>query len=170
MTHERLDYNRHFKIPLGSAVEACNQGFPCNQLPERAITGICVGPAKNFQEGHEIGDIKTKAITTRSKITQVPLTHAIIEAVEQHAQRQWLGKEEKSSPTPSTVSIFLTSMTEAEHVKCTTDTARDQRCEDQECQRSFAPAFGRHGVLVFVACMHRPGRCCRRHQICDVPQ
>ena len=85
MTHERLDYNRHFKIPLGSAVEAYNQGFPCNQLPERAITGIYVGPAKNFQEGHEIYDIKTKAIITRSKITQVPLTHAIIKAVEQHA-------------------------------------------------------------------------------------
>ena len=28
-------------------------------------------------------------------------------------QRQWLGKEEKSSPTPSTVSTFLTSMIEA---------------------------------------------------------
>ena len=54
MTHERLDYQRHFKIPLGSAAEACNQGFPCNQLPERAITGIYVGPAKNFQEGHEL--------------------------------------------------------------------------------------------------------------------
>ena len=25
MTHERLDYNRHFKIPLGSAVKACKQ-------------------------------------------------------------------------------------------------------------------------------------------------
>ena len=85
MMHERLDHNRHFKIPLGSAAEACNQGFPCNQLPERAIAGICVGPAKNFQEGHGIYDIKTKAITTRCKMTQIPLTPATIETVEQHA-------------------------------------------------------------------------------------
>ena len=81
MTHERLDHNGHFKIPLGSAAEACNQGFPCNQLPERTIAGICVGPAKNFQEGHEIYDIKTKAIITRSKMTQIPLTPAMIKTV-----------------------------------------------------------------------------------------
>ena len=85
MMHERLDYNRHFNVPLGSPAEAYNRGFPCNQLPERAIAGICVGPAKNFQEGHGIYDIKTKAIITRCKMTQIPLTPATIETVEQHA-------------------------------------------------------------------------------------
>ena len=51
MTHERLDYNRHFKIPLGSAVEAYN-----HRLNSRSVLEM-----KNYRSPykHVEGDKRT---------------------------------------------------------------------------------------------------------------
>ena len=67
LTDERLDCDHHFKMPFGTAIEACNQGARHDQLPERTIAGVHVGPAMNFQDGHEPHDIETRATITRVK-------------------------------------------------------------------------------------------------------
>ena len=40
---------------------------------------------KNFQDGLETCDIKSRAIVTRAKATPVPMTSALIQTVESHA-------------------------------------------------------------------------------------
>ena len=81
LTGDALDYNRHCSIPFGTYVQAHNENNPTNTMAARALDCIYLRPIYNQQGGHELLDLATKRVITRRKVTTIPITPTIIQAV-----------------------------------------------------------------------------------------
>ena len=80
--HEELDYNKHCKYTFGEYVQACQDEIPKNKNQPRTLDCIYLRPnAHSQQGGHELLHIPTGKIITRSKISAIPMTQAVIDAV-----------------------------------------------------------------------------------------
>ena len=97
MTSRSENYKDH-EIGFGTAVQAdededssINRSSP----KERTIDCIYFQPAANRQDGHELMHIQTVELITRRKLTPVPTTQPIVDAVEKLAKRQGMQKSFK---------------------------------------------------------------------------
>jgi hypothetical protein len=88
LTNESLDYNKHCTIPFGAYVQANHEMNQTNSNAPRTIDAIYLRPANNQQGGHELMDLNSGKLITRSKAIQIPVTNIVIKAVEAMADRQ----------------------------------------------------------------------------------
>ena len=82
---EGLDFKQQCQYVFGSYVQAHDEPRPSNTQEPRSIDAIYMRPIKN---GHEVYDLKTQRIITRRSLTALPITPAIISAVEAIAKAQ----------------------------------------------------------------------------------
>ena len=94
MTSRNLKYS-DFMFPIGSYVQADEETNPRNSNEERTSDCIYLYPADNRQDGHEVMHIQTGEIVKRRKLTRVPMTQAVIDAVHKLAKRQGVRKSFK---------------------------------------------------------------------------
>ena len=94
MTHKSIDY-RDLQIPFGSYVQANEETVPRNSNKARTLDCIYLQPSDNRQAGHEVMHVQTGQLLTRTKVTRVPMTKAIIDDVERLAKRQGMRKSFK---------------------------------------------------------------------------
>jgi hypothetical protein len=87
MTGTTLDYNKHFKLPFGAYVETHEMNTPTNTMKERTRTAICLGPTANFQVSYKFLCLRTGRRITRKQFKELPMPKAVIEAVEELAER-----------------------------------------------------------------------------------
>ena len=85
---EHLNYTKHFQVPFGAYVQASNEPTPTNSQLPRTLDGIYLRPVTNIQGGHEILDLNTGKVITRRKVTEIPITKLVIQAVEDMAKRE----------------------------------------------------------------------------------
>jgi hypothetical protein len=90
LTGKAIDYNKHCQIPFGAYVQANNEPNPTNTNAPRTIDCIYLRPFPNIQGGHELMDLKTGRVITRRRVTEIPVTELVIQAVENMAHEQGL--------------------------------------------------------------------------------
>jgi hypothetical protein len=90
LTGRPLDYEKHCQIPFGAYVQANNEPNPTNTNAP-TIDCIYFRPFANIQGGgHELMDLKPGRVITRRRVTEVPVTELVIQAVENMAHEQGL--------------------------------------------------------------------------------
>ena len=67
---------------------ACNENNPTNDNLTHPIDAIYLHPLNNMQGGHEVIDLHTGQKTSRSKVTEIPITENVIKAIETMAYAQ----------------------------------------------------------------------------------
>ena len=90
LTGKVIDYNKHCQVPFGAYVQANNEPSPTNTNAPRTIDCIYLRPFPNLQGGHELMDLRSGRVITRRRITEVPVTELVIQAVEHMAIQQGL--------------------------------------------------------------------------------
>jgi hypothetical protein len=80
--------NKHCQIPFGAYVQANNEPTPTNTNAPRTIDCIYLRSFPNIQGGHELMDLRTGRVITRRRITEIPVTELVIQAVENMAHDQ----------------------------------------------------------------------------------
>ena len=84
-----LDFNKHCQITFGSYVQANQDNNPKNTNSPRTIDAIYLRPIpSNMQGGHEVMDLTTGRVLTRSPVWDLPITQLIINKVEQMGEDQ----------------------------------------------------------------------------------
>ena len=86
MSHQRLDYKKHCSIPQFSYVQAHEDTYPKNSQKARTLDCIYLRPADSMQGGHVLYHMVTKSVIRRPKVTVIPITTSVIEAVERLAK------------------------------------------------------------------------------------
>ena len=87
VTGKPLDYNNNCKHSFGSYVIALNENNPTNTPAPRGLDCIFLDSNDNPAGGFELLHLATNKVITRCKITEIPLTQAVINRVEKLAQR-----------------------------------------------------------------------------------
>jgi hypothetical protein len=88
LTQEVLDYEKHFKIPFGSFVQATHESEKKNSNLARTLDCIYLRPNNSMQGGHELMDLTTGRVITRNRVKVIPLSDFIIRTVERMADEQ----------------------------------------------------------------------------------
>jgi len=83
VTREPLDYKRHCQFPLGAYVQAHDEPQPSNTQAPRTLDAVYLRPTDT---GHDVYDIGTRRVINRRTLTQLPITPAIINAVNEAAK------------------------------------------------------------------------------------
>jgi hypothetical protein len=86
LSRQRLDYKKHCSIPQFSYVQAYEETNPKNSQQARSLDCIYLRPASNIQGGHVVYHLATKSPIRRHKVTIIPITTSVIEAVERQAK------------------------------------------------------------------------------------
>ena len=85
--HQQLDYEKHCKYAAGTYVQASNDQAIKNTNAPRTLDCLYLRYAGNHQGGHELLHLATNAVITRPKVTQIPITPAVIKRVHEIAER-----------------------------------------------------------------------------------
>ena len=86
--HQRtVDYNKECQYSFGEYVQAHDEPDPSNTQVARALGCLYIKPMDNYQEGHVLLDLATKMKITRRKVTAMPVTNIVIDAVEKMAEQ-----------------------------------------------------------------------------------
>lgn len=88
LTGKTIDYNKHCQMSFGAYVQANNEPSPTNTNAPRTIDCIYLRPFPNSQGGHELMDLRSGRVITRRRITEIPVTELVIQAVENMATQQ----------------------------------------------------------------------------------
>ena len=88
LTQTDLDYNKDCTIPFGAFVQANHETNQTNSNAPRTLDAIYLRPTANQQGGHEIMDLNSGRMITRSVVRQLPVTDVVIKAVEAMAYSQ----------------------------------------------------------------------------------
>ena len=81
-------YDRHCHISFGTYVQAHQDNSPKNTQEPRTLDCIYLHPTDNDQGGHTVLDLATGRTITRPHVTPVPITSAVISAVETMAEQE----------------------------------------------------------------------------------
>jgi hypothetical protein len=88
ITNETLDYEKHCKIPFGSYVQATHETKATNSNLPRTLDAIYLRPHDTIQGGHELFDLTSGRVITRSTVKVIPVTQMVIDAVKRMADDQ----------------------------------------------------------------------------------
>ena len=92
LNQRNIEYAKHCWFEFGSYVQANHHNEPTNTNEPRTLDGIYLRPLQNTQGGHEIMDLSTGSVITRSKLRVIPMTDAVIRRVnEMGKKQQWRG-------------------------------------------------------------------------------
>ena len=80
------DYKKHFEFSFGAHVQANEE--TTNTPRARTLDAIYLGPTNNIQGGHDVMNLATGRVITRSQVTEIPLYACMIEAVEHLAKTE----------------------------------------------------------------------------------
>jgi hypothetical protein len=84
---QKLNYAHECQIPTLSYVLIHYEPTPTNSMQPRALDGIYMRPISNANGGHEVLHLATNEIITWRNLTVIPITPAVIKAVETLAKR-----------------------------------------------------------------------------------
>ena len=93
LNHRVVDYTKECLVPFGTFVQANNEKIPSNTNAPRTLDAIYLRPTQNLQHGHELMDLNSGMLITRSRMTEIPITDRIIEAVNQMGYQQGFPKD-----------------------------------------------------------------------------
>ena len=88
LTSEVLDYNKHFQVSFGQYVQVNHESDKKNSNVARTLDAIYLRPNKNLQGGHEVMDLASGRVITRSVVKPIPMSQMIIDTVERMADDQ----------------------------------------------------------------------------------
>ena len=88
LTGKNLDFEKHCQVPFGAYVQANQENDPTNTQAPRTIDAIYLRPMTNIQGGHELMNLHTGQMISRSRIWERPITNLVIQAVEALAHEQ----------------------------------------------------------------------------------
>ena len=93
LNQRTTDYNKECLVPFGSYVQANNENVPSNTNAPRTLDAIYLRPTQTLQAGHELMDLNSGKLITRSKITEIPITERVINVVNEIGFNQGFPKE-----------------------------------------------------------------------------
>ena len=79
--------NKHCEVSFGACVQAHEDQDPKNTQEQRTLDCICLRPTDSDQVGHEVLNLATGQPIARHQVTPVPITAAIVKAVEALAEK-----------------------------------------------------------------------------------
>ena len=88
LTKRNLEYEKHCKVPFGAYVQATHETNATNSIAARTLDCIYLRANNNIQGGHEVMDLNTGRVITRSRVKMLPMTEVVIKAVEAMAEKQ----------------------------------------------------------------------------------
>jgi hypothetical protein len=89
LLHVPLNHEQQCLFPILGFVQAHDEPVPANTLQPRTLDCIYLRPAtNNVQGGHEVYNLATKRVITRRKLTTLPVSAAVIMAVEAIARSE----------------------------------------------------------------------------------
>ena len=88
VTGRPLDYNTSCKYSFGSYVQALQENVPTNSPAPRTLDCIFLDSSDSPAGGYELLHLASNRIITRRKVTEVPVTSAVIKRVEQLAEKE----------------------------------------------------------------------------------
>ena len=109
MTGIKLDYSKHFRLPLESYVQVHDEPSPTNSPIARTVGAITLGPTGNLQGGYKFLNLWTGKKITRQNWTHLPMTSEVIDRINKIGSAQGQPKlptfqdrhgHEKSDPDP----------------------------------------------------------------------
>jgi hypothetical protein len=83
-----LDYTKHCVVPFGAYVQANHESTKTSSNVTRTLDAIYLRPAQYQQGGHELMDLNSGQLITRSIVHKIPVTNVVIKSVENMAYQQ----------------------------------------------------------------------------------
>jgi hypothetical protein len=83
-----LDYTKHCVVPFGAYVQANHESTKTSSNVTRTLDALYLRPAQNQQGGHELMDLNSGQLISRNIVHEIPVTNAVIKAVENMAYQQ----------------------------------------------------------------------------------
>ena len=83
-----MDYNKHCRIGFGEYTKIYDETK--NDMTERTVGGICLGPMNNVQGGYQFMKLSTGRVITKLKKIKIPMTQEIVDRVIE------IGKQQKA--------------------------------------------------------------------------
>ena len=83
-----LDYNNNCKHSFGAYVQALQENVPTNSPAPRTLDCIFLDSEDNPAGGFQLLHLASNKVITRRKITEIPLTEAVIHRVEELAKKE----------------------------------------------------------------------------------
>jgi hypothetical protein len=83
-----LDYAKHCAVPFGAYVQANHETNQTNSNAACTIDAIYLRPALDMQVGHKLYDLNSNRVSTRARVSEIPITNVVIQAIEQIAKDQ----------------------------------------------------------------------------------
>ena len=84
---QALDYKKECVIPFGTYVQAHTNPKQTNSNAW-FLDAIYLRPAQSIQEGDEVMDLASGQVITHGHVTEIPISNAIIAAVEEMGYKQ----------------------------------------------------------------------------------
>ena len=100
---ENLDFDRHCTYVLGEFVQSHEDEEIKNNNKPRTLDCIYLRPTDSHQGGHELLHIATNKVITRSRVTPVPITPAVIKLIHAIAKEENMPKGLKIENRTNTV-------------------------------------------------------------------
>ena len=73
ITWSYLDFKKHCKVLFGAYIEAHEDDNPTNTMADQTQTGICLGPATNFQGIYKILHLRKVKHIKRNQFNKLPM-------------------------------------------------------------------------------------------------
>src|SRR5210317_1045814 len=86
MTGIKMDHNKHCKIPFGDYAQVYEKTE--NNMNERTVGAICLGPSYNLQDGYKFYSLLTGKKLVRRQFTPCPMTQDVIDRVIELGEQQ----------------------------------------------------------------------------------
>ena len=86
MTGLKMDFNKHCRIAFDEYAKVYDETR--NDMTERTVGGICLGPTNNIQGGYQFTKLSTGKVITKYKFYKVPMTQEVIERVIETGRQQ----------------------------------------------------------------------------------
>jgi hypothetical protein len=88
LNQTNLDYTKHCVVTFGAYVQAKHESTKTSSNITRTFDAIYLRPAQNQQGGHELMDLNSGQLISRNIVHEIPVTDAVIKAVENMAYHQ----------------------------------------------------------------------------------
>jgi hypothetical protein len=88
LNQTNLNYTKHCVVPFGAYVQANHKSTKTSSNVTRTLDAIYLRPAQNQQGGHKLMDLNSGQLISRNIVHEIPVTNAVIKAVENMAYQQ----------------------------------------------------------------------------------
>eukprot|EP00957_Ditylum_brightwellii_P095192 7249793-Ditylum_brightwellii.AAC.2 len=82
----QLDYKKHCRAPFSAYMQTHKENTPTNNLKDRSLAAICLGPLFNLQGGYKFLNLKTGKKMHRRHFDELPMPNWVIARVKELAE------------------------------------------------------------------------------------